>query len=368
MSVRAKPALIGLFVSIAIVLAVAAVLMFGGGKLFSHEEQFIIYFSEPPNGLSIGSPVKYKGVQIGQVSNIFIHFDQSDESDAIPVLIEINTTRLHNELGDSTDLSDPDVFAAQIKIGLRARLQMQSWVTTQLFIELDYDANPDKPKLVSLNHLYKEIPSVPSGLSEVVQSITTALENLSKVDFSDMANRINHLTDEITQSVDQLNLKEINDTILSAGKNLNDLLSDPKIREALDKLGSTLDDLDRLTNSLNQQVQPLSDEIQNTAKSARATLDQLNQTLSAVRDLLAPDSPLRTQLEQMLRQITSASIALRSLAEFLEANPTSIITGKPQPTDGWKAPTISPAPTAPPTTTGTKPADAATPIQFHGPN
>jgi paraquat-inducible protein B len=342
MSIRAKPTVIGLFVSGAIALAVAAVLLFGGGKLFSHEEKFIIYFSEPPNGLSIGSPVKYKGVQIGQVSNIFINFDQPNDSEAIPVLIEINTTRLHNELGDATDLSDPTVFAAQIDAGLRARLQMQSWVTTQLFIELDYDTNPDKPKLVSLNHLYKEIPSVPSGLSEVVESITTALENLSKVDFLDMANKINHLTDEITQSVDQLNLKEINDTVLAAGKNLNDLLSDPKIREALDKLGSTLDDLDRLAVSLNQQVQPLSDEIQTTAKSARATLDQLNQTLSAVRDVIGPDSALRTQLEQMLRQITNASLALRNLAEFLESNPSSIITGKPLPSEGWAPATLAP--------------------------
>ncbi len=258
MSIRAKPTIIGIFVSGAAVLAIAAVLMFGGGKVFNHQEKFIIYFADSVNGLQVGSAVKYKGVQIGQVSSILITYDQNPQNDDIPVIIEIDTTHLHRDLGDTTDLSDPKVFEDQIRQGLRARLQMQSFVTFQLYIELDYVGTGIPPKPVGLSHIYKEIPSIPAGLSEVVQSISNALENLSKVDFADMANKINHLADELTTGVDQLNFKEINDNLVAAGKNLNALLADPKIKEALDKLGSTLDDLNQLASSINGQVQPLS--------------------------------------------------------------------------------------------------------------
>ncbi len=350
MSVRAKPTLIGLFVSGAIILAIAGVLLFGGGKFFNHKEKFIIYFSDSVNGLNIGSAVKFKGVQIGEVTNIFIHYDQDPNSDAIPVLIEIDTTRLHRELGETNDLGDPQVFESQINGGLRARLQMQTFVTGQLFIELDYFESPGaKVKDVSLSHDYKEIPSIPSGLSEVIQSVTTALSNLGKVDFAEMAGKINHLTDELTKGVEQLNLKELNDSLISAANNLNTILADPKIKEALDKLGATLDDLDHLTVSLNAQVQPLSDEIQTTTKSMRATLDELDRTLGAVRDVIAPDSPLRTELDKALNEISNAARAVRVLSEFLEANPTSLITGKAPPGGPLFSPDASVLPSLPTT-------------------
>jgi paraquat-inducible protein B len=347
MSVRAKPTLIGIFVCGAALLAVAAVLFFGDGKLFNHQEKFIIYFTDSVNGLSAGSAVKYKGVQIGQVSNIMIHYDQDENAtDAIPVIISIDTTHLQRDLGEKDDLSNPTTFNGVIGAGLRARLQMQSFVTSQLYIELDYVDPPPPFTPISLSHTYKEIPSIPSGLSEAMQSVTTALSNLSKVDFADMANKIDHLADEITQSVDQLNLKEINSTVVTAGKNLNDILSDPKIKEALDKLGTTLDDLDHLATNLNGQVQPLAGEIQTTAKSAQDTLGEINQTLSSVRDLIAPDSSLRSELDKTLLEITNAARSLRVLSEFLEANPAAIITGKAPPAN-W--PPLSPmAPKAAP--------------------
>lgn len=343
MSARARPTVVGLFVAGALVLAVAAVLFFGGGKLFSHKEKFIVYFSDSVNGLSVGSPVKFKGVQIGEVTKIMIHYDQPQDSDAIPVMLEIDTTRLHKDLGDPTDLSDPEVFKGQVyDAGLRARLQMLSFVTNQLYIELDDETGAAAPKFVSLSHEYKEIPSVSSGLSEMVKSVTLALANLSKVDFAEMSQKINHLADELTQGVDDLNFKEINTSLVTAANNLNAILSDPKVKESLLKLGTTLDDLDSLAANLNQQVQPLSDEIKSTASSARNTLDQLDKTLEAVRDVVAPDSPLRANLDKMIIEITHAAQSVRVLSNFLEANPGALLTGK-VPTDGLTT-TSSPLP------------------------
>ena len=67
----------------------------------------------------------------------------------------------------------------------------------------------------------------------------------------------------------QLDFKTINNSLVAAANNATPSLADPKIKEALDKMGTTLDDLDRLTTNINQQVQPLSlIEIQDTAKSA----------------------------------------------------------------------------------------------------
>src|SRR6185369_11107480 len=70
MSKRANPTLIGGFVIGAVVLLVAGVMLFGGGKLFQATQDFRLYFKENVNGLSVGAPVKFKGVEVGSVVSI----------------------------------------------------------------------------------------------------------------------------------------------------------------------------------------------------------------------------------------------------------------------------------------------------------
>ncbi|HSU89803.1 MAG TPA: MlaD family protein, partial [Sporolactobacillaceae bacterium] len=70
MGKRVNPALIGTFVLGAIGLIVTAVVIFGSGRLFRKSHEFVIYFGGDINGLRVGAPVKFKGVEIGQVKKI----------------------------------------------------------------------------------------------------------------------------------------------------------------------------------------------------------------------------------------------------------------------------------------------------------
>jgi paraquat-inducible protein B len=140
MSARANPTAIGIFVTGATALAVLALLVFGSGRIFRRQETFIIYFNESVNNLSDGSPVKFKGVQIGQVRRITLRYNQATDSSSVPVLIDIDLSRLRNNLGVEINLADEQVFDEQVRLGLRAKLQMQSLLTGLLYIDLDiYD-------------------------------------------------------------------------------------------------------------------------------------------------------------------------------------------------------------------------------------
>ena len=68
MSKQANTNLIGRFVVGAVVLAISGILLFGSGKFFSHEKPFVLFFNESVKGLSIGSPVDFKGVKVGEVT------------------------------------------------------------------------------------------------------------------------------------------------------------------------------------------------------------------------------------------------------------------------------------------------------------
>src|SRR5919201_6783238 len=61
---------IGVFVITAIVIGVIGVVVLGGGKFFQKTNIIETYIDESVQGLDIGSPVKFRGVPVGNVEQI----------------------------------------------------------------------------------------------------------------------------------------------------------------------------------------------------------------------------------------------------------------------------------------------------------
>ena len=83
MNRRVSPTLIGAFVLGAVMLAVIAVVLIGSGHFLRRTSPFVLYFSGSVNGLRLGAPVKFRGVEIGSVQDIRLHLqpDQSVSAD-----------------------------------------------------------------------------------------------------------------------------------------------------------------------------------------------------------------------------------------------------------------------------------------------
>ncbi|MGD1075416.1 MAG: MlaD family protein, partial [Thermodesulfovibrionales bacterium] len=98
MSKKASKTLIGAFVLGAVVLIVAGVVVFGGGKFFKKTINFVTFFEGSLKGLSVGSPVTFRGVKIGEVTNIVPRFNTKSMSVLIPVYIEINPETFQSDV------------------------------------------------------------------------------------------------------------------------------------------------------------------------------------------------------------------------------------------------------------------------------
>src|SRR5258708_5915391 len=135
MGKRFSPTLVGGFVLGAIGLGVIALVVLGSGRYFTGKTSYVMYFDRDVNGLRVGNPVKFRGVDVGTVDAILLSLSGLDTQNEnalpnvkIPVVIDIDSKKIESH-GAQDDLSDPEVMRRAIDRGLRAELHMQSFVT-----------------------------------------------------------------------------------------------------------------------------------------------------------------------------------------------------------------------------------------------
>ena len=124
MSTKVSKTAIGAFVLGAIVLLVAAVLVLGAGKFFTKKHTYITYFVGSVKGLNLGSPVTFRGVKVGEVTDISIVADPTSKDDRlkIPVIFDLVPGKFK---GTKPEFQrDPKAIEIAVKeLGLRTQLQ-----------------------------------------------------------------------------------------------------------------------------------------------------------------------------------------------------------------------------------------------------
>jgi paraquat-inducible protein B len=159
--------IIGSFVMGAALLFIFALVVFGSGKLFRKTKKFVLIFEGSIRGLTVGAPVYFKGVHVGSVEEIRLVYSDQGNSVFIPVIIEINPGLI---VGVGA-LPHQKSFNMLIESGLRARLELQSFVTGQLAVGLDFF--PDKPgRLLCLIKDCPEIPTIPATIAEFEKTVS----------------------------------------------------------------------------------------------------------------------------------------------------------------------------------------------------
>ena|SRR5208337_1828637 len=332
MSKQANTKLIGGFVVGAIVLTVTGILLFGSGKFFKHERKFVLFFQDSVKGLNIGAPVDFKGVKVGTVTDVKIVLNKKDLSLLIPVTIEIDPDRITfdermSELGKLVEKRGTKTFIQLlIKEGLKAQLAMQSLVTGQLGIHLDF--YPDKPiRLVGAYPDYTEIPTTESSLS--------ALENkLENLPLTEIADKVEKTLDGIEKLVNSPDLKEtlvsIHQTVDEAHVFLRNL--DSQVKPLATSTQLTLSEAKKLfkngaqlASDLDSRIPKLIASLEDTSKSAGVTMKSAD---NAIERYAGANSPIRSELINTLNEFSAAARSFRVLAEYLENHPEALIKGK----------------------------------------
>lgn len=243
-------------------------------KLFANREdslktdydigfEYVLNFSESVRGLTVGAPVDFRGIQIGEVTDIRLTYDTTQKKVSVPVSITIDYGRvLLKGTGhglNSLEAKHRSRADFLIKQGLRAQLQTGSLLTGQLFVSVDFF--PDaSPFTIDWNAKTPEFPSIPGTLGDIKANITGILK----------------------------------------------------------KADTMLTQLTELSYKLNHDLEP----------KLSGTLKQTESTLLTIENTLKDDSPLQQDLQITLREFAKAARSVKSLTDYLERHPESLIHGK----------------------------------------
>ncbi len=290
MSKRANPTLIGAFVVGAVLIAVTALILLGGGELFERRPHFVLYFDGSVKGLKVGAPVNFRGVKIGTVTDIKIVVGKPGTRPTIPVVIEIDPDSFTLPEGEESTMEEGLEDAVQR--GLRAQLQMQSLLTGQLFIQIDF--HKGKPAILHGGHEFPEIPTIKT----TIQELGSKLEDFP--------------------------FDEVMDDISSAMNGVNELVNSPELHELIHSINQAFKDVSTLMTNLDARTRPLRSVLNQAAATLKATED----TVTAAKGLVSDDSEMLDAIDDALRAISDAARSVGALADAIERQPEAILKGK----------------------------------------
>jgi paraquat-inducible protein B len=325
MSRKANPTVIGSFVLIALALLVAALVVFGGGRLFARTETFVMFFEDDVAGLQVGAPVTFRGVRIGSVTDVQIRYDSNTREVTIPVMVELQRRQVM--LDGPGALEDINQL---IQRGLRAELKVQSFVTGQVVIDLDFDTSVPA-RLVGAIPNYPEIPTRRSSISQLRATISDLISELRKLPLDVMIEQFTNVSQNAATLVTHVDMLviDINKHINASFSEVPELVKE--MRALIADVNTAADEVVALTKTANRDVPAITKGTVEAVNRLNRTLDQARASMASVQDTLGERSSLQFQMSQALTEITAAASAMRVLAEYLQENPGVLLSGKGAP-------------------------------------
>jgi len=239
----------------------------------------------------------------------------------MPVILEFEEKLLRERMPSFGYVFKEDVMAERVKAGLRATLQTESLVTGVLYVGVDINPSASPPVFHQLEKLYPEVPTEPTKTQQL-------FNNLASLDMKSLQTNLNGLITQLRSTVDELKMANINAGITNLLASVNRLVTDPDLTNGLAGIRPTLDQYRELGAKVTSKIDPLADSITNSLMEANRTLAQIRGAGENLKSMLAPDSPVRNDLDQALEQLAGAAQSISSLVDFLKQHPNALIAGR----------------------------------------
>jgi len=308
---------VGLFVIVLVAVSLGIVLWLGKSEYRTDYDRYLAYMRESVVGLSLNSPVKYRGVDVGRVTDIRLNPQNTEE------------VQLTLEIERGTPIKEDTV----------ATLRVQG-LTAYAMIDLGGGTSESPPLTAKAGEAYPVIKTTPSLLARLDNTLSKLLDDEK---LSGLIENIGELASGARGLVEEGNgggLKEI----------LNDL---SKVTHALaerrDQVDRTIVDAAAASNNLAKTTAVVREELplllrrfnaiaasleglsRDTAKAGTTVSTVLTEARPSLEQFSRHTLPETGLLVSELRQLTAS---LKRVASELEREPNALVMGRKKPPRG----------------------------------
>jgi paraquat-inducible protein B len=232
-------------------------------------QTYQLIFKDSVRGLAPGAPVEFRGIPIGEVTDISAQIDVKTFEFSAPVTISLDPRRLGVKIldlgpGVSLEFMRRKLIDTLVAHGVRAQLKTGNLLTGSVFVSLDFFPG-SPPATVDWSHTPVQLPTTSGQFEATEATVENIIEKLDKVPFQEIG-------EDLQKAIAQLNT-----TLVTA---------------------------------------------QGTLTSARGTLNNTSA-------LTEPNSSQVQQIGNTLQEVSRAARSLRVLADYLERHPDALLRGKP---------------------------------------
>ncbi|MCU1347333.1 MAG: hypothetical protein JWO56_363 [Acidobacteria bacterium] len=286
---------------------------------------YVTYFPGPVKGLTAGTPVQMRGLQVGHVREVRLRYLPASASLETPVTLELDPRKLELDVTAGMTREElrarmNDALAKLVQKGMRATLNTSLVLPGANGVSLDIVASPGSGHLIVTN----DPPIIPAA------SAGSGLEGaLAAV--NDVAGRIRDLP-----------IEEIAGHLRSTAQRLDALVHDPALDQSLQRLNRSLADVEKVTATARENVGPIASSLRNAATSVEGASQKVGPIVDSLRNAATSAEGAAQRAQQLLgsaprqnydlgilvKELTRAAESVRALASYLEENPDALLKGR----------------------------------------
>jgi paraquat-inducible protein B len=231
-------------------------------------QTYQLVFKESVRGLTVGAPVEFRGIPIGEVTDVRAQIDLKTFEFSVPVTIHLDPTRLGVKVVDTSAGVDLEsvrkkLIDSLVAHGARAQLSTGNLLTGSAYVSIDFFPGAP-PATIDWSQKPVQIPTTPGKFEATEATVEDIINKLNKVPFQELGLDLNKA------------INQLDETLVVA---------------------------------------------QGTLGSARGTLENTS-------SLTEPNSAQVQQLGNTLQEVSRAARSVRVLADYLERHPEALLEGK----------------------------------------
>jgi ABC-type transporter Mla subunit MlaD len=306
---------LGLFVVVSVTTLAALFFVLGGRKLFQPTYTFETYFAESVTGLEIGSPLRFRGVPLGQVSQILTSAAEYERG--VPV------AKRHNYIVVRAKVTLSAVEALQVKrdapelvrMGLRAQTQLAG-ITGLQYLALDFvNAAKYRPLEFGWTPKYDYVPSLPSLSGEIIANAQAFMGSLGQVDIKNLSVNLNRLLLNVNDKVGSLPLEQLSADTQNVLRNANATIV--RVDRLLADVKQSVDNIEVITGSLRGFAD---------RGDVYRTITRIDQTVERLNGLMGDN---QYDVRVIVQDLRTTAANLRALSATIKQYPAGALIGGP---------------------------------------